>query len=142
MKWSMILLVLVFAGYIGFMLLRKPAPTPGLFDANITLADAQLQSEQSGKPIFVLVTADWCPPCQSLKRGAMVDAGVVDLISRRMIPVYLEADTNPAEIQDLPVRSYPTGLVISDGEVRAVIEGGKSATNYHAALEQALANGG
>ncbi|MBL4590814.1 MAG: thioredoxin family protein [Phycisphaerales bacterium] len=142
MKWSTVLIILVFVGYLAFMMLRKPAPTPGVFDAQITLADAQIQSAQSGKPIFVLVTADWCAPCQTLKRGALLDPSVVELISTQTIPVYLEADTNGAEIQNLPVSSYPTALVIKDGEVSASIVGGKPARKYLAVLKKALATGG
>jgi thiol:disulfide interchange protein len=140
MKWSSVVIVLVFAGYIGFVMLRSPAPTPDVFSANITLADAQAQSAESGKPIFVLVTADWCPPCQKLKRGALSDPAVVKLISEQSIPVYLEDGQNRSEIQSLPVQSYPTTLIIQGDEITASIVGGKSAGKYLKVLQESFAS--
>jgi thiol-disulfide isomerase/thioredoxin len=142
MKWSTVVIILVFAGYIGFTMLRKPAPTPGVFDAKITLADALVQSTQTGKPILVLVTADWCPPCQKLKRGALSNPEVVQFISEQSIPVYLEDGQNRAEIQTLPVQSYPTTLIIKDGEIQASVVGGKSASRYLKVLQEAFASEG
>ncbi|MCA9303108.1 MAG: thioredoxin family protein [Phycisphaerales bacterium] len=136
-----ILIVLVFGGYIAFMMLRKPAPTPGVFDARITLAEARQQSAESGKPILVLATADWCAPCQGLKRGALTDPAVVEFIREQTIPVYLEDGTNRAEIRELQVASYPTTLILKGGSVQA-ITGGRSADNYLEAIRLAVTNAG
>jgi len=130
-----ILIILVFAGYIGFVMLRKAAPTPGVFDANITLAQAEQQSAESGKPIMVLATADWCAPCQSLKRGPLTDPGVIEMITSHTIPVYLEDGANREELATLPLQSYPTTFIVDGGRVTATILGGRG---YRAALERAL----
>lgn len=136
-----ILIILVFGGYMAFMMLRKPAPTPGVFDAKITLAQAEQESAESGKPILVLATADWCAPCQGLKRGALTDPAVVEFIKEQTIPVYLEDGTNREEIHELRVASYPTTLIMKDGNVQA-IEGGRSAGKYLEALRAAVTNAG
>lgn len=130
-----ILIFLVFAGYIGFVMLRPPAKTPSVFDANLSLAEAEAQSAENGKPILILATADWCPPCQSLKRGALTDPEVVKLINEHTIPVYLEDGKDRDELATLPLQSYPTTFLIDDGRVTASIQG---ARGYQSALKRAL----
>ena len=76
--WPLILVVL---GIGAVMYMRgRHAPTPAMFDQAVTLDVALEQSEETGKPVFVLATADWCPGCQSLKRGALTDETLASTI--------------------------------------------------------------
>jgi thiol:disulfide interchange protein len=111
-------------------MLRGPAPTPDVFSDAYTLQQANQLSIEQGKPVLVLATADWCAPCQTLKRGALVDPGVVELINDRTIPVYLEDGENIDDIRSLGVRAYPTTLILSQGEVIASQPGGLPAPSY------------
>lgn len=36
-----------------------------------TYADARAKTAETGKPLVVLVGADWCPACQTMKNSAM-----------------------------------------------------------------------
>ena len=36
--------------------------------ANDTYADARRATTETGKPMVVMVTTDWCPPCQVMKK--------------------------------------------------------------------------
>jgi len=119
-------------------LLRGPAATPDLFSAGYSLEQANALSDESGKPVYVLATADWCAPCQALKRGALHDPQVVDLIENRAIPVYLESGTNPEEIRSLGVRAFPTTMILEHGQVISMMEGGASAERYADALRSSL----
>lgn len=130
-----LLIFLVFGGYIAFVMLRPPAKTPSVFDADLSLAEAEMRSAENGKPILILATADWCPPCQALKRGALTDPAVVELINEHTIPVYLEDGEHREELRTLPIQSYPTTLIIDDGRVSASIQG---ARGYESALKRAL----
>ena len=115
------------------------AATPGMFDRNMTLAMATEQSDATGKPVLAFVTADWCGPCQKMKRTTMVDAEVESLIRQSMIPVYVDADNDrPDAVEIGNVRFLPTSVVrLGDQEVSR-IEGGKNAREYLAWLRGSL----
>lgn len=119
-------------------LIRGPAPTPDLFAQGYTLVQAKQMSSETGKPVLVLATADWCAPCQSLKRGALSDPKVVELIRSNTIPVYLEDGQNKQEIGSLGVGSYPTTLILENGQVTAMLEGASGADSYAAAISREL----
>lgn len=131
-----VLLLLALPNVIS--LLRGPAATPDVFSSAYTLEQANQLSAEQGKPVLVLATADWCGPCQALKRGALVDPGVVELISQRTIPVYLEESESIDDIRSLGVRAYPTTLIVDQGEVIARIEGGASADRFVEMLRSQL----
>ena len=126
-------LVIIFAVLGGVMWYRgRHAPMPALFEQGITIEAAYEQSAQTGKPIFVLATADWCPSCQSLKRGALTDELLVATFTERAIPVYLDVSTTTSPGADfaaqLGVTSIPAMFVISDGQVVARTVGSRSAS--------------
>jgi len=119
-------------------LINGPAETPGIFDNKYTLSQASEISADSGKPMLVLVTADWCAPCQKLKRTTMVDPTVVDWVKNNTVPVFLEDGTNPQEIASLHIGAYPTTLLIQNGQVLASVQGAAGAKPYLRALSSAL----
>jgi len=111
-------------------IISGPAPTPGIFEDQYTIEQATLQSETTGKPMLVLVTADWCPPCQALKKGALSNEKVTNWVKDNMVPVYLEDGANSEQIRMLPVRSFPTTFVIKDGEILGQFSGNASASSF------------
>lgn len=130
-------LSIVFLALIAYMVAPKvinmvqgPAPLPRMFANNYNIERATIQSETTGKPILILVTADWCPPCQLLKKGALSDPKVTDWVNANMIPVYLEDGADQDQIRLLPVRSYPTTIVLKDGQILGQFTGNKSASAF------------
>ena len=113
------------------------APTPRVFDTSVTLDEALRRSGESGRPVFAFVTADWCPPCQTLKRGALTDDRVTGLIQRSTEPVYI-TDKSPHDVERLAISAFPTSLIIHDGEVVASLRGGASPSGYLEWLDSSL----
>ncbi len=128
----LILIALVMPNILNVV--RGPAEKPGVFEANYTMSEASSLSKETGKPMLVLVTADWCPPCQTLKRSTLADPNVIDWIQSNTVPVYLEDGENSNEIRKLSVRSYPTTLLIQDGQVLASISGAVGSDKFVSSL--------
>lgn len=119
-------------------LIKGPAKTPGVFADQYTLYQATALSQETGKPMLVLATADWCPPCQTLKRNTLTDPMVSQWIKENTIPVYLEDGANPDEIGSLGVRSYPTTMLVRDGEILTSLAGAIGANRYIEMLKSGL----
>lgn len=128
------ILLLALVAYIAtpkiISMIKGPADTPSMFASGYSIEQASEQSHTTGKPMLVLVTADWCPPCQTLKRGALSDAKVTEWVSENMIPVYLADGVHDDQIGMLPVRSFPTTLVIQDGQILGQFSGNRSASGF------------
>lgn len=138
-SFFMILVLLVVALPNVMNFLKGPAETPGIFDEKYTLTQASEISQETGKPMLVLVTADWCPPCQTLKRNTLTDPVVIEWIKNNTVPVYLEDGTNGQEIGLLGVRSYPTTMLIQDGQILASLQGAVGASRYVSELSSVIA---
>ncbi len=67
----------------------NPAPLPVK-----GYADARQESLDTGKPLLVLVSTDWCPPCQVMKRRTMPkvqeDGALVGLVYTKVNPDHEE----------------------------------------------------
>lgn len=110
-----ILLLMVFGVYL--VLRGKAAPVPAVFDKTVTLAGAAEASTRSGMPVLAFVTADWCGPCQALKRTALADNDVTEWIRTSTHPVYVDATNGvPAEAQGLGVQRFPTMILLRGGK--------------------------
>lgn len=138
-KIESVVMVIALVGLVGFIAwrtARPPAPTPAAFGTETRLAAAIEESNASGRPVIALATADWCPPCQALKRGALVDVRVASLLDERTIPVYVDVDKNPEEAEQLGAASIPTTYVIQNGEITAKVTGALSPDDYLGWLER------
>jgi thiol-disulfide isomerase/thioredoxin len=86
------------------------------FDGSPDAAFALAKTE--GKPLFLYWGAEWCPPCHYLKNKIFKRPEFVAK-SEEFVPVYLDGDTESAQIlgEELGVMGYPTVIIFSpEGE--------------------------
>jgi len=113
------------------------APTPEVFGDLVSLDDGIRESAASGKPVVALVTADWCPPCQALKRGTLTDPAVTSWMIENTVRVYINSDENPEDAAKLGVKSLPTTVVLKEGKIVDSKKGNAGAADYLAFLKAA-----
>lgn len=133
-------MVLVLVLVVGIrMWFGRAAPVPNVFEGSPRLAEAIAQSSATGKPVFAIFTADWCPPCQSYKRGSLSESRVASALRDRAIPVYVNVDRDTEDLATLErlgmgVRSLPTTVVLAGGEIRTHAVGAQGAGDVLAML--------
>jgi len=112
---------------------------PPAFAQQHSLPDASAASTQDGRPVLVFVTADWCGPCQSFKRGALSDPAITELFTAKAHPVLLDADTPSNGAESLKIFSIPALLLLKNGREVARLEGGVNASELTSWFNAALA---
>ena len=139
MKYALPIALAVLVGFAGLSAFRgRVAPTPEVFGQTTSLDDGIREASSSGKPVVALVTADWCPPCQMLKRDTLTDPAVAAWIDEYTVPVYINSDENPADAGKLQVTALPTTVVLRDGQIVASSTGFASPEEYLGFLKSSV----
>jgi thioredoxin-related protein len=108
------------------------------FDGSPDAAFVLAKSE--GKPLFLYWGAEWCPPCHYLKNKIFKRPEFVAK-SKKFVPVYLDGDTESAQIlgEELGVMGYPTVIIFSpDGEEVMRMPSTIPAEEYAVVLDSAM----
>lgn len=118
-----IALLIVIVAAMGLLRARfgGVAPSPGAFASHTAFDEAMARAEQTDRPVLALVTADWCGPCQVLKREGLADPRVQAWIDSNAVAAYVDAtdagDADSARVQRmLGIEGYPTLVLLRDGE--------------------------
>ena len=108
--WGILVILLGMIAVVGvskWMQPRQVIPWRGDWDA------ARAEAERTGRPLFAYFTADWCGPCQGLKKTLWADADV-EAALRDYVPVMVDVDQRP----DL-ARSYVVTRMNLEGGIPA-----------------------
>ncbi|MCA9236371.1 MAG: thioredoxin family protein [Planctomycetales bacterium] len=86
-----------------------------------TYASAQQQAADSGKPMILYFTGEWCVPCRVMKRQVWADEEVKTAVNAQFIPVALDVDNpdNAAVLGRYNVGGAPV-TIITDPEGNAL----------------------
>ena len=71
-----------------------------------SLPEGMRLAKESGRPLMLFFTADWCGPCVELKKYVFSDRRVV-AASKRLINVFIDADSNYDTLAAYKVRGIP-----------------------------------
>lgn len=76
-------------------------------------ASAQQQAANTGKPIILFFTAQWCVPCRIMKRQVWADEQVTAAVNAQFIPVAIDVDNpdNAAVLARYNVGGTPVTIV-------------------------------
>ncbi|MEM9345610.1 MAG: thioredoxin family protein [Planctomycetota bacterium] len=109
------------------------------------MSAGQQLAQEADKPMVVLFTAGWCPPCQAMKRNVFKDGGVQQALQAGFVPVQIDLTDQSASNPNMEVaarynvRGIPTVLAMTpDGVPFGEYAGGDSTeafTDWLSALQ-------
>lgn len=99
-------------------------------------APAVERARAENKPLLLYFTAEWCGPCQQMRRNVWTDQAVADAAAA-YIPVRIDVDKQPQLAEQFQVPSYPFFFVIDPaGRIVRVFDRGADATEFAGWLGQ------
>jgi thiol:disulfide interchange protein len=95
------------------------APVPAAFAQRSTLDDALTRAASNGRLVFGVATADWCPPCQTYKRGALADERVAEWLGANAEAVLIDVTGGATPTTErLAISAIPASFVLdAEGNV-------------------------
>ncbi|MDP5198791.1 thioredoxin fold domain-containing protein [Flavobacterium sp. DG2-3] len=75
-------------------------------------------AKKEGKPVFVMLYADWCPHCNLMKTEVLKDPAVLDFLNKNFVCTYknIEKEEGIALKDKFNTKSLPTFLFIDHNE--------------------------
>lgn len=106
--------------------------------------DAAAKAKETGRPILVDFTADWCPPCQVMKKNVFPQPRVINVLKDKY--VFVTADVTSANSSGTPlgnryqVTAIPTMMILDpQGNIIDQRVGGMNTEQFASWLEAAAA---
>ena len=77
------------------------------------LKKAALESQRTGKPILIQMTAPWCGYCHKMLKETFTDPAIAKQVNEHFVPLLLDADENEKVVETLAISSFPSTIIIS-----------------------------
>jgi thiol:disulfide interchange protein len=101
-------------------------------------AQALAQAGQENKPVLLAFHAEWCGPCQEMKRTTYHDPQVIKVVEP-FVRVMIDVDKEAAIAQQYEVSGIPTYVILApDGAVKARFVGAADADDFVKELQEGL----
>ncbi len=115
-------ILVILVAVIGFQAATKFFAPKEIIPWRTDFDAASAEARASGKPLFAYFTAEWCGPCQGLKRTTWADKSVNAALAN-YVPVKVDVD----RYQSLAARYQTTGIprfiiMDADGTVKKASE--------------------
>jgi thioredoxin-related protein len=102
------------------------------------LAKAMQTAKQAGKPVLVMFSAEWCPPCNTMKKNVFTRPEVQDAL-KTWVPVYVDEAAAPELLERFKIEGFPTfAMLNSQGEELDRFIGGRPAKEFIGRIGDAL----
>ena len=106
-----------------------------------TYSDAHKQSAETGRPIMILIGADWCPACQTMKNSAMPEVRRRGLLKKVEFAV-INTDQEKALARQMMAGGSIPQLVMyrktASGWKRKILTGAQSPENIEAFINSTV----
>jgi protein disulfide-isomerase len=121
---------LVFAGVAAVVAWSKWMTPAEVVPWRSDLFAAQSEARQADKPILLYFTAEWCEPCQVMRRNVWTDPRVADAL-KGFVPVRLDVDRQAELARQYNVQVLPNFLILDPrGQITRTSEGAKEAQEF------------
>ncbi len=95
---------------------------------------------QSGKPMILFFTGEWCVPCRIMKRTVWADEQVESVVGAGYTPILInvgEPGENSEALEQYQVYVTPTTIIAdAEGKVLEQVQGAMSKSEFLALLEK------
>lgn len=110
-----LVMILVLAGFFFIRGTVGTAEVPPIFSDGLTLAQASEKARGTPRVVLAMATADWCGPCQALKKGALRDPRVENWVRDHALAVYIDVDSSKDQAASLRITGLPTLVMFREG---------------------------
>lgn len=83
-------------------------------------AEAETLAKEQNKPLMVVFSASWCPPCKMMKREVWPDKQVGEVVTAGFVPIYIDVDLpeHAEKVSQYGVTGIPLVVIVNaDGAV-------------------------
>ncbi len=109
---AMVVLIVLFVAW------KVAVPSYSLDGWHHNIDSALDEAEMSGRPIYILYTADWCPPCRQFKSSVLADSEIASYLESNYVRVKIDLSDRFGENNRIAdkysVHAVPTMMIYSD----------------------------